>query len=395
LSANRAFFGDTITFELDIANEKLLPLPWVEIQDEVPGEVTFLKGDTGPSHGLGGAILRNVVSLGWYRRLRRRFPVQCFRRGYFTFGPTILRSGDPFGFFSKESSFGEREHLWVYPRILSLEELGIPSRDPWGDLRIRQHLFEDPIRAVGTRDYFPSDPLKRIHWKASARLRRLQSKVFDPSTTVDMVLFLDASTVAPPASGRIEQKVEIAAIVAASVADFAVSNGYRVGLCINEPHPGTAQTVRIGPSDHPEQLIRILEALSRFQGIPFLPMAQLLNTQTRTMPWETTIVTITATPTDSLYSSLRKCRRAGRRVGAILIGVEAVPLSFGFPAYCVADDVDWREMGSIAARCNAQREIPTVGMPVYPGQPDSNGNPGDNLRANAGGEPKGGDRNAR
>ena len=39
LSASRAFFGDTIALETRIANNKILPLPWVYVQDEVPEEL--------------------------------------------------------------------------------------------------------------------------------------------------------------------------------------------------------------------------------------------------------------------------------------------------------------------------------------------------------------------
>jgi uncharacterized protein (DUF58 family) len=263
----------------------------------------------------------------------------------------------------------------VYPRILPLERLGIPSRDPFGELRVRRHLFEDPIRAMGTRDYVASDPLKRIHWKASARLRKLQSKVFDPATTVDMVLLVDARTADPPAWGMVEHRLEAAAIAAASIASYAVDNGYRVGLCINEPRHGTSRTVRIAPSDHPQQLLHILEALARLQGMPFLAVDELMSSEGRSLPWGSTMVVITAVTTDPLLSALRRFRRAGRRVALVLVGREPAGGAYGYPVFHVPDAAHWREMESLRlVEYTGGRRMGVTGLP---GQLRQSGGDGD------------------
>ena len=89
---------------------------------------------------------------------------------------------------------GNTDRLVVYPPLVPLEQLGIPSRDPFGDLSVRRHLFEDPVRVASTRDYTPGDPVRRIHWKSSARAARLQTRTFERTTSTDMVLFLDTRT---------------------------------------------------------------------------------------------------------------------------------------------------------------------------------------------------------
>ena len=42
LSTTRAFFGETIVLDTQIANNKMLPLPWVHVQDEMPEELTVV-----------------------------------------------------------------------------------------------------------------------------------------------------------------------------------------------------------------------------------------------------------------------------------------------------------------------------------------------------------------
>ncbi|MFH1560930.1 MAG: DUF58 domain-containing protein [Chloroflexota bacterium] len=349
LATPRVFFGETVTLEIEVSNRKLLPLPWVHIQDEVPDGVVFPKGTTHPSSSKPTrAILPNFLSLGWYHRLIHRYQVQCLRRGYFTFGPATIRSGDLFGFFQKESTVRTLDRLLVYPRIVSLEELGLPSRDPFGDLRIRRHLFEDPVQVLSTRDYAYGDPLKRIHWKATARLSRLQSRVFEPTTTVDLALFLDMRTAVLPHLGPSEQLLETAVITAASIASHALRHGYRIGLYVNEPYRGTDHMIKLPPSNHPEQEMRVLEALAQVQGWPFMPVEELLNTEGRGLPWSATLAVITAAPLAPVLACLHRFRRVGRRVALIAVGGNGPRLSMdGITMYRVSDQLYRQERDAL------------------------------------------------
>ncbi|MQF48593.1 DUF58 domain-containing protein [SAR202 cluster bacterium AC-647-N09_OGT_505m] len=348
LSTSKAFFGDTIILDTRITNGKILPLPWVHVQDEVPQELTFLRHQTTPGHRHGRAILSSFLSLGWYHRLTRRYSVQCLKRGYFTFGPSTIRSGDLLGFFSNEIAEEKLDYLLVYPRIVSLENLGIPSKAPFGELRVRRHLFEDPVRVVTTREYAPGDPLKHIHWKATARLMQLQSRVFEPTTTVDLALFLDVRTVEAPLWGRVEQLLETAVIATASIASHGIEKGYRVGLYVNEPYLFKNGLIKLPSSDHPDQLQRVLEALAQVQGWPLFPLEQILNREARNVHGAATLAVITAEPSESLLASLHRFRMAGRRVVLILVGDRLSGFSLdGIPVYSVSDQVYWRELESV------------------------------------------------
>jgi uncharacterized protein (DUF58 family) len=355
LSDRRVFFGDTIVLNTRLANNKILPLPWVHVQDEVPEDMSFLKHKTTPAHRHGKAILYSFSSLSWYNRLIRQYSVQCLKRGYFTFGPAIIRSGDLFGFFHKETIDKKLDYLLVYPRVVPLEDLGIPSKAIFGDLRVRRHLFDDPVRVVTTREYAPGDPLKHIHWKATARLRQLQSRVFEPTTTVDLAMFLDVRTVEAPIWGRVEQLLETGVIVVASIANHAVGKGYRTGLYVNEPYLFKDGLIKLPSSDHPSQFQQVLEALAQVQGWPALPIEQLLNREARNVHVSATIVVITAEPSESLLATLTRFRRAGRRVALILVGERRDGLSLGgIPVYHVSDRVYWRELELVQAQTTGQ-----------------------------------------
>lgn len=353
LSARRVFFGEGVTLDISITNNKFLPLPWLHIEEEVPEEVTFLKGKTYSSSEPTRATLSSFLSIGWYHRLTRRYPIQCPKRGLFLFGPVTINSGDPFGFFRTAINIENQAQLLVYPRILPLEELGIPSRHPFGDLRIRRHLFEDPVQVMTIRDYVSGDPLKRIHWKTSARLQRLQTRVFEHTTTIDTALFLDTRTVAYSYYWSLinQNFLETAVMAAASIANYSIKEGYKVGFYANEHYYYSDRLMRLPPSNHPDQLKEILGALAQVKGVPHFTAEKLLNEETRNLSWETTVVLITAVPTQEITAALKNLQRAGRRVALVQIGAKSSAVKIdGLLTYQVSEEVYCKNLDTLSLR---------------------------------------------
>ncbi len=351
LSANRVFFGDEVQLEVEVANRKPMPLPWLQIDDEIPSDVTLLKGRTSPSYEPSRMFLSNLLSLGWYHKVKRRYPMRCLKRGFFAFGPTRIRSGDLFGVFNREMEIQRVDYLMVYPKIVPLEKLGIPSNQPIGDIRTRRHIFQDPILISGIRDYHSGDSLKQIHWKATARLRRLQTKVFEPTTTTDMGIFLDVRTTKPSLWGSVPQLLELGIIAATSISNHAMAAGYRVGLYVNHRKRLLNELIRIPPSQHTDQLLHILEALAQIGASEAMPIARLVADEVRNLPWGSTVVVISAMPTDALFSTLFTMKRAGRSVVLIVVGgSEPLISKDGLTVYHIREDVAWRELDMLSLK---------------------------------------------
>ncbi len=355
LSANRAFFGDEVRLETEVVNRKPLPLPWLQIDDNLPDEVTLLRGSVSPSYNPGFVLLSNTLSMSWYYRVRKRYRLQCRQRGYFTFGPAHLRSGDIFGLFSRESEVRDIDELIVYPRVLPLQTPGIPSNQPQGDIRTRSHLFQDPVLTLGVRDYHPGDSLKRIHWKATARLGELQTRVFEPTTTVDMGIFLDVRTVPMPLWGSEPQLMELAIITAASIAKQALDEDYRVGLYVNQNWRTSNQVIRSPPGARPDQFKAILEALAPLQSFETMPLARLIMNENRNLHWGSTITAITAVPSEELLATLLQLQRAGRKVVLVVVGGKGEPVpQYGLTTYLVRNDISWEEIDRVVLETNAR-----------------------------------------
>ena len=349
LSTTHAFFGDEVAFEISLANRKVLPLPWVQVQEELDEHLILPPAVvTSPSHRPGRVFLSNLMPIGWYHRVKRVYPLKCTKRGYFSFGPTRVQTGDYFRFRVQQMEVGDPVSLVVYPRIVPLDKLGIPSRDPFGDIRVTRHLFHDPVRVASIREYVPGDPLKRINWKATARLGTLQTKVFEHTTSTDMAIFFDVRTVKHPFWGEVAQLLEMGCIAAASIANHAIDKGYRVGLFVNHPYPDSPNLIRIQPSSHPDQLLHVLEALATVAPTESIAIDRLVRKEGGSLPWVSTIVAVTAIPTPALVAALETFHRAGRPVALVVIGGERPAFDLhGLTMYNVPASIDWDKADTV------------------------------------------------
>ncbi len=341
LSQNQAFFGDEIVFEIEVTNRKPLPLPWLQIEDELPEKVTLLKGKTTTTQEE-RVILNNIFPINMYHRVKRRFPMRCLQRGIFIFGPTNIRSGDLFGFFRKDMKIDKLDYLLVYPRLVPLEKLGIPSQQLFGDIRLKTHLFQDPVLTAGVRDYHSGDSLKRIHWKSTARLGKLQTKVYEPTTTIDISIFLDVRTLRAPLWGSVVQLQELGIMAAASISQQALKDGFRVGLYVNQITRFSSGMVTVPHSQHPDQLLHILEALAQLHQVETVPMVRFLRQEASNLPWGSTLLVISAQPVNELLGALLDLKRVGRSVALVQVGGSVPEVSAGnLKVYHISDDVAW------------------------------------------------------
>ncbi len=353
LGAERVFCGEEVSLEVTVTNDKLLPLPWIDIRDEIPDAVTMLTGKAEPSHERDRMELGHFFPLMWYEKVSRRYRILCSKRGAYTFGPTRAQTGDLFGLTESETEFFQTNSLVVYPKIVPLDELNIPSAAMLGEVRARRSIHRDPIQTLGVRNYQSGDSLKHIHWKTSARTGQLVTKVFEPTTSVDMGVFLDVRTTTPPMWGTMPHLTELGIVTAASICYYANNAGYRCGLYINEWRYKIGEAVTIPPGLSAAQLPAMLENLARIDPAPneAMPIGTLVLRESPHLPWGSTVAVVTATPTEGLVSALHKVKRAGRVVALIVVGGAPAPLAGeGLNTYRVPEDISWDKLTTISMR---------------------------------------------
>ncbi len=325
LPERRAFVGETVEVRYSLANRKALPLPWVEVREYVPDALPALDAHAAPSARPGSLQVDRSTSLTWYERVSWRHRFLCRQRGYYLFGPALLRSGDVFGLFPVEREASARHAVTVLPRLADLPELGLPAERPFGEARSGSRLFEDPSRTLGVRDYRPGDPLKRIDWKATARRQALQSRVYEPSASLYLLLALNVDTFAQSWEGYDPVLLERAVTVAGSVARWADDRRYAVGLVANSSVPGADRPIAVPPGRDPEQLTRVLEALAMVAPFTIAPLAGVLAEAARHLPMGATVVAVAGFPSEGLIACLERLARRAHPTTLLWVGDEPPP----------------------------------------------------------------------
>ncbi len=399
-SERRVLFGEEVTLSLSVENLKLLPLPWLETEDSVPSSLTYHGQHLRVSIRSNSVVFENLFSTLPYERVTRRYAIQCTARGVHTFGPTVLRSGDVFGFLNREVSLPNWQYLLVYPMVVPLTRFGLPARHPFGDYRAPRRLLEDPSRVIGVRDFTYGDDLRRIHWKATARTMQLQSKIYEPTTTFTLVIFLNVVSQLNAYYGINPELQELSICAAASVADWALDQGFAVGLYANtimympevglsaderwdnEDPQGGAQggkgeeqqqqelhtvlqdqlkrrRIHLPPANNEEQRKRIMEVLARVQSYFGSTIEDVIQTERTRLPAGATIVVITSTISDLLLDSLTRVRQSGHAVTILYVGDTPLPTRLaGATVYHIGGEDTWKEM--MAARTGVINHAPTT-----------------------------------
>jgi uncharacterized protein (DUF58 family) len=325
LNTDRVFPGEQVEMRVSVVNRKLLPLAWLDIEDRIPDRLSIVEQESMPSGIPGMDVLRITTAMRWYERVSWRFHVVCPMRGFYTFGPATLRSGDLFGFFSAHEQLNDYVAVMVFPRVVPLETIGIPPRHLFGDLRTRRQIITDPARTIGVRDYHPEDSFRYVHWNATARTQSLQTKVFEPTTTVQFGVFLNLDTFEHYWEGIDYDRAENAITVAASLAMRAIDERQTVGMYANGVVGGSDQPLRIRPSRSPEQRGAILAGLAKLSPIASLNFPRLLRAETARFPWGSTVVVVTGLMTTALSAVMDDLARAGHRLVLVAIDEVDVP----------------------------------------------------------------------
>ncbi len=367
--ADHAFLGERVLVTLRLENRGRLPLPWLQLNESVPPELA-----SGGSHAF-------ALSLRARERRELTYHVQATRRGYYRLGPLFVRSGDLFG-WSEERAEAGAGYLTVYPHIIPLARLGLPSRLPYGTIASQQRLFEDPARPTGVREYQSGDSLRRINWKVSAHHDNLVVKTLQPAISLDTFILLNLNQDEYDRATRYSAP-EWAIEVAASLAAHLVERKQAVGLATNGSDPLLQQspagpdaklpfddvTGRLLLADDGEserflplpilprpgraQLMKLLELLARVEARPTAPFAAWAARATLHLGWGITLPVITPEPSEETYAALHRLVRSGYNPALIvttpsahfsLIAERARQL--GFSAFHVSSRADlaaWQE----------------------------------------------------
>jgi uncharacterized protein (DUF58 family) len=297
ISCDRAFPDEEVELTFELAN-RVLPLPWLEIEIEFPYRLATGKRPVSPYTW---ERLRWVTALSRRQVITWKHTLEAKARGDYQLGPLRLRSGDMFGLFPRELVLPQPHSLLVYPRIFPLIKLNLPPRALLGERATPRSIYEDISRVTGARDYRYDDPFNHIHWKASAAHSKLQTRQYESSTSLSLLLFLDVHSFPEE-----DEEFEHAVSTVASLAYEAERQGFAVGLITN-----SKPEVQIPIGSGRSQLMRILEALARITAKSRVSLYEEMDRLRTILPVGATLVVVTLTTTPTLASLASQLEQDG------------------------------------------------------------------------------------
>lgn len=195
----RLFAGDPVRLQLTLAYRSRLPLGHVVTAAVFRAAVETTAAGPGPrprvvEHGQGMTALVDTWVPRSRLRLHRSYHLALPRRGIARIDRIEVTARDPLGLFEARYTAAQPLSLVVYPAPTVPRRLPSSDRLPGGSRVVADWLWPDPTLYAGARPYRPGDPLRWLDWRATARRRALQVKIFDSSRQPTAVVLVDLRT---------------------------------------------------------------------------------------------------------------------------------------------------------------------------------------------------------
>jgi len=224
----------------------------------------------------------------------------ALRRGPVGVRGLAVETGDPLGFFTHRSKGNDSELTLVLPRFKALADRP-HAREM--EASVAAPRAGSGTEMFGVREYRPGDPLRRIHWRSSARHGELIVREFEPPGVQTLGIFCDPSPPTPEAADQIAR-------LAASEAWDCLRAGGRVVLWSPGAEPSQPNESR--------SFWSLLEWLARypFKADALLPQPQPV----------TDAIAVVAAANPDIEDAFESVRQGGGSVRAWVVGEAEVDL---------------------------------------------------------------------
>jgi uncharacterized protein (DUF58 family) len=301
---DRLLHGELVEVEIVVENRSRLPAPRVRVEVALPGR-GFTPSTAVVEVALPGRRARTVTT-----------PVTAFARGGWRPSPASVRVGDPWGLWEVELSGPAADPVVVLPAILPVRRVELPAVAPLAELPDRRALTTDPTAVVGVRPYRPGDPLRSIHWGATASTGTLVRREDERAWARDLVVALDLDR-RGWAAGE-EHPADVGVTVAASLLVDAVLGARQpAGLVASLPDGGAARFRVDASRSHLDSMLVHLATARLHDGVA---LATLLRTHVRSHQPGTTVAIVTGAIHDGVAEAVRSLRQVGQAPVIVQVG---------------------------------------------------------------------------
>lgn len=250
----KVFARDFFHVKISVRNKGNKKIDFLEVYDVFPE--TFVL-----------AIGKNKIAtrLDPQTDMKFSYVLQPRLRGQYNIGPTKLVIHDRLRFNYDEKTIGEYTELLVYPSYQDVRRMSALARKRALGIMFGIHRAKDKgvgTDFVGIRRYMPTDEIRWIDWKATAKTGKFMSREFETERNIKIVVFLDTSGsmgAGEPENSKLEYSVRAAVLLA----HLGLERRDEVGLLTFSNRVWDY----IEPKSGKTQFYKILDVLARVQSM--------------------------------------------------------------------------------------------------------------------------------
>ncbi len=291
-----AFAGEEIEMVETVDNASLLPFAFLQLECRIPSALRFRSAaeeEAGEDR-----YHQSLFMLAPRRRVIRHYRLTLAQRGIYQINTATLTAGDLCGLYHRTRELTLPARVVVWPRPCG--ELPLPLSRLIGQWVALRALSPDPFLYRGLRPYRPGDPLRDVHWPASARSGEMQVMVRETTASARLLILLNGQ--AGPRQWQHysideAETVERLISLAASACCHALKAGLPVGFAVNMADE-SGQSALLWPDTcgmDEERLLTGLAAIRMKQTYSLHRFVELLSGDAALGGWaETDVLLLTA-----------------------------------------------------------------------------------------------------
>lgn len=313
-SRQTAFTGEEGELVEVVRNDRPMLIPWLRMESSISPHIQLGRQDN--VNISEARHYSSLFTLMPYQQVRRRHRVRFLHRGEYDLGNATLTVGDLFGVFQSNREQSMHVPVLVFPRLLDEREMPIPLSLLLGDAVSRRQLLTDPFLVRGIRAYQVGDPVRDIHWPATARMGQAQVRQFDHTTRMKLMVILNGQRTEEQWGSKLmdyeEDIIEYGISVAATLCVWALRNGLMAGFAANLPIAKGSESIILPPDGGPAREEELLTTFARMSILRTQSFKYFLSTLTELTDLD--IIVLSCYDSEEIQLGMEKLRKQNNRV---------------------------------------------------------------------------------
>lgn len=302
-----------------VRNDRPMLIPWLRVESHVSPYIRLGRQDN--LNVSDDSQYCSLFSLMPYQQIRRRHKVKFLHRGDYNLGNASLTAGDLFGLVQAHREQEMSVPVLVYPRLLDENELPSPLTMMMDEVVSRRQLMTDPFLVRGIRPYQVGDPVRDIHWPATARMNEPHVRLHDYAARSRLLVVLNFERKEGQWGDRLmdyeQEEIEREISIAATLCVRALDMGLSAGFAANMPIGEAADSAILLPEGGAATREKLLCALARLRLKRTLSFPTFLSTLEDCTGLD--ILVLSCYESEDIRQSLARLRLRGNQAALMLM----------------------------------------------------------------------------